>query len=80
MGPQFNEGEIAITTNTKFSENRGKVVRLKEYLVDAIGQNAIHPSTFGWSSVCVAIVICITSTHVSATSRVPMSVKCQSAL
>ena len=32
MGPQFNEGEIAITTNTKFSENRGKVVRLKEYL------------------------------------------------
>ena len=23
MGPQFNEGEIAITTNTKFSENRG---------------------------------------------------------
>ena len=32
MGPQFNEGEIAITTNTKFRENRGKVVRLKEYL------------------------------------------------
>lgn len=30
--PKFNEGEIAITTNTKFSENRGKVVRLKEYL------------------------------------------------
>lgn len=32
MGPQFNEGEIAITTKTKFRENRGKVVRLKEYL------------------------------------------------
>ena len=32
MGPQFNEGEIAITTNTNFRENRGKVVRLKEYL------------------------------------------------
>lgn len=32
MEPQFNEGEIAITTNTKFRENRGKVVRLKEYL------------------------------------------------
>ena len=32
MGPKFNEGEIAITTNTKFRENRGKVVRLKEYL------------------------------------------------
>jgi hypothetical protein len=32
MGPQFNEGEIAITTNTKFRENRSKVVRLKEYL------------------------------------------------
>ncbi len=32
MSPKFNEGEIAITTDTKFSENRGKVVRLKEYL------------------------------------------------
>ncbi len=32
MGPQFNEGEIAITTHTKFRENQGKVVRLKEYL------------------------------------------------
>ena len=32
MGPQFNEGEIAITTQTKFRENQGKVVRLKEYL------------------------------------------------
>ena len=32
MGPRFNEGEIAITTNTKFRENVGKVVRLKEYL------------------------------------------------
>ena len=32
MAAQFNEGEIAITTNTKFRENRGKVVRLKEYL------------------------------------------------
>ena len=32
MSPKFNEGEIAITTNTKFRENLGKVVRLKEYL------------------------------------------------
>ena len=32
MRPQFNVGEIAITTNTKFGENRGKVVQLKEYL------------------------------------------------
>ena len=32
MGPRFNEGEIAITTHTKFRENQGKVVRLKEYL------------------------------------------------
>jgi hypothetical protein len=32
MKPRFNEGEIAITTHTKFRENQGKVVRLNEYL------------------------------------------------
>jgi hypothetical protein len=30
--PKFCAGDIAITANTKFSENRGKVVRLCEYL------------------------------------------------
>jgi len=30
--PKFNQGEIAITVNTKFGENWGKVVELKEYL------------------------------------------------
>ncbi len=30
--PIFNQGEIAITANTKFGENWGKIVELKEYL------------------------------------------------
>jgi hypothetical protein len=30
--PHFNQGEIAITVNTKFAENRGKIVRLCEYM------------------------------------------------
>ena len=47
MGPQFNEGEIAITTKTKFSENRGKVVRLKEYLGRRHCQSATPQNTFG---------------------------------
>ena len=31
-GPVFNQGEIAITFKTRFRENRGKIVRLQEYL------------------------------------------------
>ncbi len=30
--PRFNQGEIAITVKTRFLENRGKIVRLQEYL------------------------------------------------
>ena len=30
--PRFHLGEVAITTHNKFSENRGKVVILKEYI------------------------------------------------
>lgn len=30
--PRFNQGEIAITVKTRFRENRGKIVRLQEYL------------------------------------------------
>jgi hypothetical protein len=80
MAPQFNEGEIAITTNTKFRENRGKVVRLKEYLGRRHWPECNTPEHV-WLVECLCgDSYLYTSTHVSATSRAPMSVKCQSAL
>jgi hypothetical protein len=57
MSPKFNEGEIAITTNTKFRENLGKVVRLKAALRS--------PSMSGWLSACARRVISITSMSIS---------------
>ncbi len=41
--PKFNQGEIAITTNTKFGENWGKVVELKEYLGRRYWPELIEP-------------------------------------
>ena len=54
MSPKFNEGEIAITTNTKFRENLGKVVRLKEYLGRQRWSGLTEPEHVWWVVGCHA--------------------------
>ena len=51
--PKFNQGEIAITVNTKFGENWGKVVELKNNLEDDIGQSQKNLNIYGWWSASV---------------------------